>query len=115
MTDKFKALIKKMAEEEKSKPRALSALHLIDMALEHDSSSSRAAALIILSLEADNWFKFSAIELVHLDSDNRQHANNVLLGVAACDFQPSQWLKRLDIDVTDKINALIKKYKELRS
>lgn len=96
-------------------PRAKAALALIDMALEHGGRSATSAALIILSLEADNWYKLSLIELVHLDPTYRAHADTVILGVAPCDFQPSTWLKRIDIDVTDKINQLHEKYKGLRS
>ncbi|MDI5832566.1 hypothetical protein OCF84_21405 (plasmid) [Shewanella xiamenensis] len=103
-----------MAEEEVHKPRAASALALIDMALEHSSSSAKTAALIILSLEADAWFKFSAIELVNLDSHYRVHANNVLLGVQGGDFQPSLWLERLGIDVKEKVSKLITKWDSLR-
>lgn len=110
----YEQLKQKMAENEKHKPRAKSALALIDMALEHNGSGAKSAALIILSLEADNWFKFSAIELVNFDATNREHANNVLLGVESSDFKPSYWLERIDIDVTDKINELINKWDSLR-
>lgn len=105
---------KEMAEAETHKPRAMSALALIDMALEHGSSSAKTAALIILSLEADQWFKFSAIELVNLDGTNRSHANNVLLGVEGGDFQPSVWLARIGVDVKDKITTLLDKWSSLR-
>jgi hypothetical protein len=110
----FEQLKQKMVEDEKQKPRAKSALALIDMALEHNGSGAKAAALIVLSLEADNWFKFSAIELVHFDAGYREHANNVLLGVEPSDFSPSNWLKRIDIDVADKVNELMKKWSGLR-
>jgi len=103
-----------MAEEEKHRLRGLSALELINLSLEHDGRSAKSAALIILSLEANNWFKFSAVELIHLDPLHREYANNVLLGVSAGDYQPSVWLKRLDIDVTGKINDLIEKWSGLR-
>lgn len=103
-----------MAEEEKHRLRGLSALELIDLALEHDGRSAKSAALIILSLEANNWFQFSAVELIHLDPLHREYANNVLLGVSAGDYQPSAWLRRLDIDVTVKINDLIEKWSDLR-
>lgn len=105
---------KEMAEAETHKPRAMSALALIDMALEHGSSSAKTAALIILSLEADNWYRFSPIELVNLDSTKRAHANNVLLGVEGGDFQPSVWLERIGVDVKDKITKLHDKWYSLR-
>jgi hypothetical protein len=92
----------------------MSALALIDMALEHGSSSAKTAALIILSLEADQWFRFSAIELVNLDRSNREHANNVLMGVEGGDFRPSMWLERIGIDVKDKISTLLDKWSSLR-
>lgn len=105
---------KEIAEAEKHKPRAASALALIDIALEHGSSSAKTAALIILSLEADNWYKFSPIVLVNLDTKNRSHANNVLLGVEGGDFLPSEWLERIGIDVKDKIKKLHNKWSMLR-
>ena len=75
---------------------------------------ARAAALVILSLEADNWFKFSPIELIYFDDRYRKHANNVIMGVESGDFKPSDWLERLDIDVKDKIQLLMKKWDNLR-
>lgn len=106
--------LKQMAEDEKHRPRAASALALIDLASEHGSSSAKTAALIILSLEADAWFKFSAIELVNLDPTYREHANNVLLGVEGGDFRPSLWLERVGVDVHDKICKLLVKWDSLR-
>ncbi|WP_100913572.1 hypothetical protein [Pseudoalteromonas spongiae] len=111
----FEQLIARMKADEKNKPRGPAALKLIDMALEHDGSGAKAAALIILSLEADNWFKFSAIELIKLDEEYRECANQVLLGVSSSDFQPSAWLERLDIDVSNKVKALINKWKRLKT
>lgn len=105
---------KQKAEAEIHRPRATSALALIDLALEHGSSSAKTAALIVLSLEADNWFKFSAIELVNLDAIYREHANNVLIGVEGGDFRPSLWLDRIGIDVQHKINELLDKWSSLR-
>ena len=110
----FEEFFASIKADEKSKQRGPAALKLIDMALEHDGSGAKAAALIILSLEADNWFKFSAIELIKLDEEHRECANQVLLGVSSSDFQPSAWLKRLDIDVSKKIQLLIEKWKSLR-
>ena len=110
----FEQFQKEMSQREKHLPRGLSALELIELSLATDGSGARAAALVILSLEADNWFKFSPVELIYFDDRYRKHANNVLMGVESGDFKPSDWLKRLDIDVKDKIRLLMEKWDNLR-
>ena len=104
-----------LIRRERSLARSNSALTLINLSLEHSGASARTAALIILSLEADAWFKFSPVELVHLDDNYRKDANNVLIGVMSSDFKPSGWLERVDIDVSKEIEILMKKWCHLKT
>jgi hypothetical protein len=97
---------KKYSCEFKSGTRGQAAYHLVRMALEHDGSSSKVAATLLLSLERGSGFNLQ--NLVLFDPENRAYADLAITSCAANDFQPSEWLTEEGHDG----NMLIKKVRD---
>jgi len=80
----------------RSSDRALSALVLSRLALEHDCVGSYAAAILLIAMERGKTFDFRL--LLKLDTENRAHADLVMRGYCAHDLWPSRWLNEIGYD-----------------
>ena len=76
-----------------SSNRAQSALVLADMALQHGGDGSHAAAKLLLAMEHGKAFDFRL--LLKFDSENRAHADLVIMGYQSHHLWPSKWMDEI--------------------
>ena len=84
--------------------RGKSAYALASMALEHGSSSAHAAASLLIAMEDGKAFDFKC--LLTFDSENRAHADLVMLGYKPHELWPSEWMNEAGyhgIDIMDSL------------
>lgn len=97
----------KRASVMNSSSRAQSALALAEMALKHGGDGSHAAAQLLLAMEHGKAFDFRL--LLKFDSENRAHADLVLMGYQSHHLWPSKWMDEIGAtgeqimrDISDK-------------
>jgi len=88
--------------------RAYSAFALSRLAMEHDCDSSHAAARLLIAMERGEAFDFRL--LLKFDSENRVHADLVIMGYCAHDLWPSRWLDGIGEDGSTIVKQLMDKW-----
>ena len=116
--DELQALMSERQAIERTKileqsNRSHSALALANMALEHGSSSAKAAAKFLLSMEREEAFDFRL--LLKFDSTNRAHADLLLMGYQAHELWPSRWMDEIGEDGAAIMQALADKWLKSKS
>ena len=93
----------------KNSNRGKSAYVLACIALEHGSSSAEAAASLLLSMEDGKEFDFK--KLLSFDTENRAHADLVIMGYKPHELWPSKWMSEAGYHGTDVIDTVRDKWR----
>ncbi|WP_422139678.1 hypothetical protein [Endozoicomonas sp. ALC020] len=88
--------------------RGKSAYALASMALEHGSASAEAAASLLLAMEYGKAFDF--VKLLSFDTENRAHADLVLMGYQPHHLWPSAWMDEAGYHGQDVMDTLLDKW-----